>query len=266
MVRLVVAGMALLFASEARAQTPTASFPVESDEPRAPAPDAAPVATAPAPSAARVTPATTPPAARVTPATTLPAPIPPSTPPAPKYLNYRGYLFLSDAAAITVMLAGAAAESTPLAATGAGVYALGGPTIHLAHHQGGRAVASLALRIGAPLLLGLGGYALGASDCGSPSSPSDPSAEPDNSWGFGCGLTEIIFTEMGVGMGMLAAILVDDIALGKVRVGRPRTPANAASSAASATGLHPEPDYRIGVAPFIATRGQGGGMMLVGTF
>jgi hypothetical protein len=45
-------------------------------------------------------------------------------------------------------------------ATAGVIYIVGGPVVHLAHRQGGRAAISFALRVGAPAVLALGGLAL----------------------------------------------------------------------------------------------------------
>lgn len=192
-----------------------------------------------------------------------PSPSAPSTAEAPEYLDYRGYMALTDAAAVAVLIAAAAADSPPLGYTGVGLYALGGPVFHLAHEQGGRAAGSLALRVGAPLLLGLGGFALGASSC---SSSVDGAGEYDDNAALGCGLGEIALGGFGVLSGMLLAVLVDDIVLGKVRLDPTSTESNTASTGVRAGLRHAEPRLQVGVSPFLAPHGQGGGMLLVGTF
>ena len=74
-------------------------------------------------------------------------------------------------------------------------YALGGPVVHAAHGQWGRAGASLGLRLGAPTVGALGGYLVGSASC----------ARPDTS--------DVPCAAVGAGLGLLAggaaAIILD---------------------------------------------------------
>ena len=180
--------------------------------------------------------------------------LPKTPPPSAEYLDYRGYLALSDVASVVLLVAAAKANapgSGVLALGGVGVYALGGPTVHMLSDQPGRAAGSLALRLGLPLVLGASGFALGAAGCRSGSS-TDGAGEYDDTAGLACGLSEYGLGALGVLTGMLTAALIDDIALGRVKLDPPSAP--------------PARRAAVGVAPFMAQRGQGGGVMLLGTF
>jgi hypothetical protein len=79
-------------------------------------------------------------------------------------------------------------------------FAVGGPTIHLIHHEPWRALGSFGLRAGLPVLGGAIGTGLIAS-C--------PPAEGD----YGnCGLGELL---MGVATGVIVASLIDGLALAR---------------------------------------------------
>jgi hypothetical protein len=67
-----------------------------------------------------------------------------------------------DAGAIGVMFLGASTDDLVVLA-GLGIYALGGPVVHLAHERPGTAAADLGLRVGAPLTAGLVGFGVGVA-------------------------------------------------------------------------------------------------------
>jgi hypothetical protein len=151
-----------------------------------PAPDAGEPTAAPVPPAAPLGPASLP-----APALTAPGVVEPQPPPAPPVKGYGGQLLLSDG--ITAVLLAVASAAGPsqdesIATLAALDFVLVPPGIHLAHHRPGRAMLSLALRAGLPLL---GARLL--------SSPNDEDA--------GNLLT-------GVAGGAFVAALVDDFVLG----------------------------------------------------
>jgi hypothetical protein len=70
---------------------------------------------------------------------------------------YGGEVLAADAIGWALIIGGATADAWPVSALGVGGVLLGGPIIHAAHDNYGRAGISLGLRIGGPLLgLGLG--------------------------------------------------------------------------------------------------------------
>ncbi len=77
-------------------------------------------------------------------------------------------------------------------------YALGGPVVHAAHGQWGKAAASLGLRLGAPAAGTLAGLAIGSAAC-----PHDDSDVPCYAVGGGLGLLA----------GLATAIIVDSAVL-----------------------------------------------------
>jgi hypothetical protein len=83
---------------------------------------------------------------------------------------------------------------------GLGLYVLGGPVVHLAHRNPGRAAGSLALRVGGPILGGAVGCAADGND-----------------GGVGClgGLA------LGVFLGTLSAVVIDAAALAHEPVSKP---------------------------------------------
>lgn len=68
---------------------------------------------------------------------------------------YGGKVIGADAAAIGLFAGAGAADSAALASVAGGVYALGGPIVHIAHDRGQTAAGSLGLRVGLPLGTGL---------------------------------------------------------------------------------------------------------------
>jgi hypothetical protein len=94
----------------------------------------------------------------------LPAPVPVEVPAS----SYRIQTVLADAAAVGLMVAATKAEDGDrLGTAGVFMYALGGPAVHLFNHHPGRAAASLALRVGLPMLGALLGGSIGqcTSNC-----------------------------------------------------------------------------------------------------
>jgi len=70
---------------------------------------------------------------------------------------YGGEVLAADTIGWALIIGGATADAWPIAALGVGGIVLGGPVIHAAHDNYGRAAVSVGLRIGGPLLgLGLG--------------------------------------------------------------------------------------------------------------
>ena len=79
----------------------------------------------------------------------------------PRRVWYGWQTLATDGAALALALAAGDTDdrhSTPLALASLGTYALGGPIVHAANGSAGRMGLSLALRVGAPMLLGAGGY------------------------------------------------------------------------------------------------------------
>jgi hypothetical protein len=111
-----------------------------------------------------------------------------------------------DLAAATVVGFGLALDNTPandamektLIATGAGIYLLGGPLVHLAHHSPQRSGASLAWRVGLPLLGAAGGYLL--------ASPANGDDGPP---------IRFAISMIGAGAGGVAALVFDDLFLAR---------------------------------------------------
>lgn len=67
----------------------------------------------------------------------------------PERESYGWQIAIADVAGTVLLLE--SGHSRGSANAGLAVYALGGPIVHLAHDQGGRALASVALRVGLPL-------------------------------------------------------------------------------------------------------------------
>ena len=110
---------------------------------------------------------------------------------------YHGDLLVADLAPAMLLLAAHSAKgsgSDALVEAGAGVALLGGPFVHgVLHHHGLRAAASLALRIGLPLLAGTlaGSWAPPPEQCG------DCAAQEN---------AELL----GAGIGLVAAMALDN--------------------------------------------------------
>ena len=82
--------------------------------------------------------------------------------PEPQTHWYGWQTLATDGAAVTLFIAGASADSGAVAVLGVGTYVLGGPVVHWTHDGGWRGWASLGIRVGGPVLVGLGGFALGS--------------------------------------------------------------------------------------------------------
>jgi hypothetical protein len=128
----------------------------------------------------------------------------PAMPPAPSDAtiaqpSYRAQLALADAAVVGVSLLGSlSANNNAVPTLVIGTYLLGSPAIHLAHDHGSRAVASLGLRLGLPLLgamLGAGAACGGRSSCGTDAAIAVPA--------------------IGAVAGVLAASAIDLVYLGR---------------------------------------------------
>jgi len=100
-----------------------------------------------------------------------------------------------------------------------GVYALGSPIVHAFHHDSlGTSLGSFGLRVGLPLALGLVTYA--ASQPGVDSCNALPEEKQPE---LGCGLGQALGTVFMGGVGMLAAMIIDDAFLARETV-KPEAP------------------------------------------
>jgi hypothetical protein len=82
---------------------------------------------------------------------------------------YGWQTLIVDAASLGALFAAPAAGypwTARLRPLGAGAYLIGGPIVHVAHGRWGRALASLSLRTGLPIVAALGGAGLGRADRG----------------------------------------------------------------------------------------------------
>lgn len=121
-------------------------------------------------------------------------PAPPSAPlPEVEIEDYRWQIAVVDAAGLAL----AFSQNQTGTSLGGLAYALGGPVIHGMHGHGGRVLASMALRVGLPLALAIGGGELGRQDC---SGPDD----------YDCGGANIGGALLGFGLGVVTAMVVDD--------------------------------------------------------
>lgn len=156
----------------------------------------APQATAPAPGPLVVTPASTEPLA--------------ATAPDRELESYRLPLALTDTASLVLIVVGVAGENEGTAGLGTLGYALAGPIFHGAHGHGSRVGASLALRIGLPLMGALIGEHLGRHHH------------------YHCDFDEICdesSEQAGAGkfLGMLGAVIIDDVFVTQPVELRPRS-------------------------------------------
>lgn len=104
---------------------------------------------------------------------------------------YGWQTLLADGAAVTfTVMAAKEPDSTPFLMASAGTYLLGGPIVHAAHGNWGRAAGSLGLRLGLPLAGGLAGAALAQCRQGE----------------WFCGYAEV---GMGTLIGIVAAVTID---------------------------------------------------------
>lgn len=126
---------------------------------------------------------------------------------------YGWQILIVDGAVIssTLLLAAAAADNDDVGGVAAAAfftgYTLGGPIVHWSNGQLGRGFASLGLRVGAPLVAGLTGAALGAA---SSSGCSDP---------YWCDSSEVaVGAGLGVLVGGIAAVAIDSAVLARKTV------------------------------------------------
>jgi hypothetical protein len=83
--------------------------------------------------------------------------------------SYRWQMLALDTVAIGSLAMAVKDDSENWGMFGLGAYALGAPIIHAGNGHGGRALGSLGLRIGVPLIAGFVGMQIGARDpCGAP--------------------------------------------------------------------------------------------------
>jgi hypothetical protein len=109
----------------------------------------------------------------------------------------------TDGAAIaSFVLAGTTDETSVLPAVGLGAYLLGGPIVHAAHDNWGRAALSLGMRTVIPVATG--GLFFAANSCGENSS-NDPDSDAD-AW---CGLGQAIAAVFGGLVGATVASALD---------------------------------------------------------
>ena len=101
--------------------------------------------------------------------------------------------------------ASASAASAPLLSAALGGYVLGGPIVHLAHGEIGRAAGSLGLRAGLPVAGAASGYLLVTATAG-------------DCHGDLCGLTAVVFGALGGMLGVVAATIIDPAALAYEKV------------------------------------------------
>lgn len=110
------------------------------------------------------------------------------------------------------------------------LFVAGPPTVHLFHREPGKALGSLGLRIGLPVIGALVGERL---------RPSDVECESYKSDGVGCPRRLSTGPLVGAGIGAAAAIALDALLLARTRVSEPRTitPQVAASGLAFSFGV-----------------------------
>jgi hypothetical protein len=173
-------------------------------------------------------------------------PPPSKAPEEPEYDDYRLSLLGSDLTAISLVVVGALVYDDNDAIGnfallgGFATYALGGPIIHLVHEQPGRALGSLALRVGLPgagvlIIAGL------ASSC-------------QSGGDGGCEAGAVLVGGTLFLGGFVTAMIVDDGFLGKVPKSRAKNETRDASS------------FQAGLAPLIDPKKKSVGLSLVGAF
>lgn len=172
----------------------------------APAPDA-PADAAPVAAPAAPPPTVPPPVAPAVTASPTFAP-PGMVPTAPAAVaeseieSYRWQIAFADTASVVLL----ASHTQATATVGALTYLLAGPVIHGAHDEGGRTAASLALRVGLPLVTAAGLTALAAHQ--------NTCAPDDND----CDSGALIAAVEGLLLGGLAAMVIDTTLLARPRV------------------------------------------------
>jgi hypothetical protein len=149
----------------------------------------------------------------------------------PRTRWYGWQTLITDGASLSMLIgAGSAKDSagTWVALSGL-TYALGGPTVHWAHGNGGKGAASLGLRLGLPVGLGLLGYATGAALSG------------------GKGYGGAIFGALGFVLGFPAAMAIDSAALAREDVvdeDEPETQGKVTTKAAPRAAFQVHPDVQ----------------------
>jgi hypothetical protein len=117
----------------------------------------------------------------------------------PRTRWYGWQTLITDGASLAMLMGGASSNDsagTWVALSGL-TYALGGPTVHWAHGNVGKGAASLGLRLGLPVGLGLLGYACGSAMSG------------------GKGYGGAVFGALGFVVGFPAAMAIDSAALAR---------------------------------------------------
>ncbi len=105
--------------------------------------------------------------------------------------SYRWQVFAADGASLALLVSGSKTGAT----VGAVGYLLAAPIVHMGHDEGGRAAASLALRVGLPIAGAFGLAAALKHPC---------SADDDD-----CDDGTLEGAILGFGLGMLAAMVID---------------------------------------------------------
>jgi len=247
----------LLLAGPTWAQSPSntaapsvASFPVD------PAPEAVPPAAPPPLSPSLPAPPPPPLDARSSSTPEAPLPPPPSAvapvdaKPAepvrsePRYDDYRPQLILSDSLALGLAVSAGVWQgaSSHLALASLGVYALGAPVIHIAHGQPARSLASLGARVGLPFVGAFAGILSAAPFCAGTSED--------------CLTLVAVFGALGFVGGGVAALIIDDGFLGKVKLDEP----------ASEPALRGGHSIRAALVPLVDPHRKTFGASLVGSF
>ncbi len=141
--------------------------------------------------------------------------------PAPETQSYAHQLMVADAASVGALVIGGATGNRWVGATGVAGLFLAAPIVHWTQGMGGAGVGSLALRIGLPLLgvgAGVGYLAIwgrgqaSSSHCGAGPQPSSS----DN-----CVTGPLLPMVAGAAVGLLGAMVLDYVFLGKKPVPRP---------------------------------------------
>ncbi len=114
--------------------------------------------------------------------------------------RYGWQIGLLDTAAVLMVLSSADSDSGSVALLGGGIYLLGGPAVHAARGNPGRAFGSLALRVGLPLI-------------GARLAESGSSCDPE--YDDYCGDDDMVRVILGGMAGVVAAGAIDWIFLAK---------------------------------------------------
>jgi hypothetical protein len=134
-------------------------------------------------------------------------------------------------------------EDTPalFALASLGTYALAPPFIHVGNGQPVRGLTSAAVRVGFPIV-GFGAGVVAAQ-------PACASSHEGDTWG--CVGAVVVLGGLGVLLGGVAAIIVDDAFLGKVELPRPATARTS---------------FRMSVVPLADPKRRSLGFSVAGTF